>query len=234
MPSPELDSDMEGGRLRMAWKSRLSGVRLTLPFVGIVAVVVTVTSVLAERGFIKPSDWELSASQWWGIVTAHFVNRSFDHYVGNMQSLLIFAGLFTVASMSMGTPHAREMRRKFDARLAWIVLGSAFFVSFLMWSIYSIAGRGSGMGTSAIVSSAFGAGTGLYLAMAMEHAATQSVPTESENGVGGKRLKARALFFMFLFVVLYLVLYGLLGSPPELVVHWLSYSMALFWVILRF
>ncbi len=225
---------MERERPGMEWKSWFSGVRLTLLFVGIMAVVVTATSVLAERGFIKPSDWELSASQWWGIVTAHFVNRSLDHYVGNMQSLLIFAGLFLVASISMGISHARELRRKFDARLPWIILGSAFFVSFLMWSIYSIAGKGSGMGASAIVSSAFGAGTGLYLAMAMEHAATQSVPTESENGVGGKRLKARALFFMFLFVVLYLVLYGLLGSTPELVVHWLSYLIALFWVILRF
>ncbi len=217
----------------MEWKSWLSGIRFTLLFVVIMAVVVTVTAVLTEIGLIEPSYWEVSASQWWGIFTSHFLNRGLEHYVGNMGGLLVFTGVFIFASAALDTSHARKMRGKLDVRLPWIILGSAFLVMLLMWSIYVIAGMGSGMGTSAVVSGAFGAGTGLYLAMAMDQKTTPSVPREAEDGVR-KRLMARTLFFMGLFVAFYLPLYGLLLPPAELVVHWLSYLIALFLVMLRF
>ncbi len=198
----------------MEWKSWLSGVRFTLLFVGIVAVVVTVTSVLAERGFIKPSDWEVSASQWWGIVTAHFVNINIDFFLVNIVGLLVFAGWFSFSNWNMRPPV--DTLKRFDSRFPWLVLGVAFGFSLLIWGL----GR-NGMGTSIIISAAFGAETGVYLAITLS--IDRPFKDGSQARVGVAKWRKSALFFAASNVLFYVAVYR---ETVLLVPHWAPFILA--------
>ncbi|MFQ5905543.1 MAG: hypothetical protein ACE5JA_03130 [bacterium] len=208
------------------WRDRLSSVHCTLGFVAVVGAAITVTFVLAERGILDPRDWEVSPSQWWGIPAAHFANRDFAHYLGNMTGLFLFGGLFTAASLVTRKFHTGDIIRRFDSRLPWIVLGSALVSSLWIWYVYLLEGRGSGVGTSTIVSAAFGGGAWLYIAIALGGSGS------SKDGSHGRaeRRKGRimALFFAGLFIVFFLYMYGLLGSMSAILTHWVSFSLSVF------
>ena len=53
-----------------AWNDWLASIRFTLGFFTIVAAVTTTTAFFLQGGVLNPLDFELSLSQWWGILTA--------------------------------------------------------------------------------------------------------------------------------------------------------------------
>lgn len=201
--------------------------RYTLGLVAIIAAIITLSSLLAESGFINPSDWEVSLFKPWGVVTAHFVNREFSFYQGNMIGLSVFGILFGFAFVgSSALIHNLldvDIKQNLDHLLPKIILASAFGSSLFFWAGYVAAnalgtgGGGSGMGTSAIVSAAFGAVAGLNWGLA------RRVALRSRHGGqthGSKKVLVGALLlgcFAILFVISELLIYDLLNPPTHLV-----------------
>ncbi len=187
------------------WKGSLFNIRFTIYFIAIVAVLITITSVLAERGVPVKYYWMHSPSQWWGIFTSHWVHLDFNHYLGNLMILLVFGEWVILFSLFWLDEKAS---RKFGVRFPLAVLSAAVASIFLM----TLLGD-TGAGVSAVVSAAFGAG--LYVA------ATHR-PVRNFFSIDWL-----SLIFVLSF---YVLVYGFHPNPMSMLAHWAAFLFAIFFI----